>query len=87
MKGELYMTENSLTKRELEVLSLMAKGYSNAEIVKELFISKTTLTTYIASLYKKLKIYKSSDSGGSEYRVRVVLKFLQMQKEGLITNA
>ena len=72
----------SLTKRELEVLGLMAKGYSNAEIEKELFISKATVLTHICNLYQKLEISEYKKHGGSEYRVRAVLKFFEMQKNG-----
>lgn len=76
------MAVDLLTKRELEVLSLMAKGYSNSEIEKELFISKATVLTHICRLYQKLEISEYKSHGGSEYRVRAVLKFFEMQKNG-----
>ena len=78
------MEAYSLTKRELEVLSLMAKGYSNDEIEKELFISKTTVLTHICRLYQKLLISEYKSHGGSVYRVRAVLKFFELQKQGVI---
>ena len=74
------MINQLLTKRELEVLSLMAKGFSNTEIEKELFISKATVLTHICRLYQKLEISEYNNHGGSEYRVRAVLKFFEMQK-------
>lgn len=74
------MTYKLLTKRELEVLALMAKGYSNIEIEKELFISKATVLTHICRLYQKLEISEYNNHGGSEYRVRAVLKFFEMQQ-------
>ena len=76
------MTYYLLTNRELEVLSLMAKGYSNVEIEKELLISKSTVMTHICRLYQKLGISEYNNHGGSEYRVRAVLKFFEMQKNG-----
>ena len=76
------MTNQLLTKRELEVLALMAKGYSNIQIGKELFISQATVFTHICRLYQKLNISEYKNHGGSEYRVRAVLKFFEMQKNG-----
>lgn len=45
---------DSLTEREEEVLSLVARGRTNAEIAAELFISLSTAKTHVASLMTKL---------------------------------
>ncbi len=46
----------SLTPRELDVFRLITKGYSNAEIGSELFISDTTVKTHVTRLLQKLDL-------------------------------
>jgi DNA-binding NarL/FixJ family response regulator len=45
-----------LTPRELEVFKLIARGMSNAEIAKELFVSETTVKTHVARVLMKLHL-------------------------------
>ncbi|WUI01851.1 response regulator transcription factor [Spirillospora sp. NBC_00431] len=44
---------DGLTRREAEVLALIARGRSNAEIAGELFISEATVKTHINNLFAK----------------------------------
>ena len=46
----------TLTDRELEVLKLIAKGFSNEEIAKELFVSMATVKTHITHILMKLDL-------------------------------
>jgi DNA-binding NarL/FixJ family response regulator len=43
-----------LTERELDVFRLIARGHSNAEIGRELYISETTVKTHITHILQKL---------------------------------
>ena len=44
-----------LTEREADVLRLMAKGRSNAEIATELFVSPQTVKTHVGNVLAKLQ--------------------------------
>ncbi|WP_044875390.1 response regulator transcription factor [Pseudomonas sp. LFM046] len=48
--------ENELTPRELQVLSMLAKGLNNKEVARELDISVRTVETYRLSIRRKLSI-------------------------------
>lgn len=45
-----------LTERELEVLGLVAKGYSNKKVSETLFISTNTVKTHLLQVYEKLGV-------------------------------
>ena len=47
---------DSLSPREIEVLQLAARGLSNTEIAKELFVSATTAKAHLVHIYAKLGV-------------------------------
>ena len=50
------MPEEPLTRREIEVLILIARGKSNNEIGEELFISEKTVKNHITNIFRKLDV-------------------------------
>jgi DNA-binding NarL/FixJ family response regulator len=45
-----------LTEREIDILKLMAQGYSNEEIAESLGISKSTVRKHATNVYEKLQV-------------------------------
>ena len=60
--GKIPITETQseepikLTKRELEVLSLVIEGRSSKEVADMLFVSKRTVDFHLANIYDKLQV-------------------------------
>lgn len=48
--------EDNLSVREIEILQLVAKGYSNKEVGKALHISVATVKTHLIHIYNKLGV-------------------------------
>jgi DNA-binding NarL/FixJ family response regulator len=48
--------EEALTSREIEVLELVAKGSSNADVAARLFISEATVKTHLLHIFGKLGV-------------------------------
>lgn len=45
-----------LTKREIEVLSLVAQGHSSKEAAEILYVSKRTVDFHLSNIYDKLQV-------------------------------
>jgi two-component system, NarL family, response regulator LiaR len=50
------VSQLELSKRELEILSLLAQGHSNQEIAAKLFVSLSTVKTHNQNLFEKLDV-------------------------------
>ena len=51
-----------LTKRETEIVELVARGLSNTEIASELFLSVNSVKTYIRTAYRKMGVTTRSQA-------------------------
>jgi DNA-binding NarL/FixJ family response regulator len=63
-----------LTKRETEVLALIAEGYSNAGVARELVVTVAAVERHVTSIFDKLGLQQSPDQ---HRRVLAVLNYLQ----------
>lgn len=52
--NEEQLKQFGITKRELEILELIAQGMSNREIAEKLFVSENTVKTHSSRLFDKL---------------------------------
>lgn len=51
-----------LTQKEVEVLSLLAEGGSNADIANALFVSTSTVKTHLIHVYQKLEVGRRTEA-------------------------
>jgi two-component system NarL family response regulator len=56
------MSNDSLTGRELDVLSLLAQGKSNKDIGRNLFIGETTVKSHLRSIFTKLNVLSRTEA-------------------------
>lgn len=53
---------SQLSDRELDVLKLLAEGYSNQEIADRLFVSLNTIKTHLSNIYVKLRVTRRTQA-------------------------
>ena len=66
------IAELELSKRELEVLSLMAQGLSNEEIASKIFVSISTVKTHNQNLFEKLDVKRRTQAVEKAKRLNLI---------------
>jgi two-component system, NarL family, response regulator LiaR len=61
-----------ISKRELEVLELMAQGLSNQEIADKLFVSLNTIKTHSSNLFLKLDVSRRTQAVQKARELRII---------------
>ncbi|MCA1703581.1 MAG: LuxR C-terminal-related transcriptional regulator, partial [Actinobacteria bacterium] len=54
--NELGTTKSGLTRRELDVLRLVASGATNREVAQALAISEKTVARHLSNMFVKLRV-------------------------------
>lgn len=60
--NEKALNKLGLSKREMEVLQLMAEGLSNHEIASRLFVSLNTIKTHSSKVFEKLEVRRRTQA-------------------------
>ncbi len=61
-----------LSKRELEVLHLMAQGHTNQEIAGKIFVSLSTVKTHNQNLFIKLEVKRRTQAIEKAKRLKII---------------
>jgi NarL family two-component system response regulator LiaR len=61
-----------LSKREVEVLALMAEGYSNQEIAEKLFVSLNTIKTHTSRIFEKMDVKRRTQAVEMAKRLNII---------------
>ncbi|GAB3520170.1 response regulator transcription factor [Emticicia fontis] len=69
---EVTLNELGLSKRELEVLELMATGLSNQEIAAQLFVSLNTIKTHSSKVFEKLDVKRRTQAVEKAKRLSLI---------------
>ncbi|MEJ0032855.1 MAG: response regulator transcription factor [Bacteroidota bacterium] len=62
----------NLTSREYEVLQLITKGCSNAEIADKLFLSLSTVKTHVSNLFVKMDVKSRTQAVEKANRLKII---------------
>jgi len=60
--NNIALSQTGLSKRELEVLQLMAQGLSNQQIADSLFVSLNTIKTHSSNVFQKLAVERRTQA-------------------------
>ncbi len=70
--NEKEVAKLGVSKRELEVLQLMAQGFSNGEIAERLFVSLHTIKTHTSNLFEKMDVKRRTQAVEKAKRLSLI---------------
>jgi len=62
----------NLSTREYEILQLLARGYSNADVAGNLFLSLSTIKTHVSNLYLKMDVKSRTQAIEKAKRLKII---------------
>jgi two-component system, NarL family, response regulator LiaR len=66
------VSQLELSKRELEILGLLARGHSNQEIAAKLFVSLSTVKTHNQNIFEKLDVKRRTQAIEKAKRLNLI---------------
>ncbi len=70
--NEIELQRLGISKREHEVLGLMAQGFSNQQIADKLFVSLNTIKTHSSNLFLKLEVSRRTQAVQKAKELRLI---------------
>ena len=61
-QAEKGPVDAGLTRREVEILQLVAEGYSNAQLAKMLWVTEQTVKFHLSNIYRKLGVANRTEA-------------------------
>ena len=55
-------TVRELTRRELEILQLVAEGHSNSQLAQMLWVTEQTVKFHLSNIYRKLDVANRTEA-------------------------
>jgi DNA-binding CsgD family transcriptional regulator len=72
LRDKKIIKPGGLTKRELEVLQLIANGKTNRNIANELYISERTVERHVSNIFNKLNVSSRSAATAYAYKQQLI---------------
>lgn len=69
---ETELKKLNLSSREYEVLQLLARGHSNADIAETLFLSLSTVKTHVSNLFTKMDVKSRTQALEKAKRLKII---------------
>lgn len=70
--NEIELKKLNLSNREYEILQLLAKGHSNADISERLFLSLSTVKSHVSNLFVKMDVKSRTQAMEKAKRLGII---------------